>query len=64
MNHEEELLYFKMQLLQAEIAMNAMIAENKKREILGQSLAYSEINFMNLIDDYEIHHNKFPYYKG
>ena len=37
MNHEEEMLYFKMQLLQAEIAMNGMIAENKQREIEGKS---------------------------
>jgi len=61
-NHD--LLYFKMQLLQAEIEMNAMIAENKKREILGESIAYDEKDFMELIEKYGIHHNAFPFYKG
>ena len=56
-----ELLYFKMQLLQAEIEMNGMIAENKQREVLGQSMAYVEKDFMALIDRYGIHHNKFPF---
>lgn len=40
----QQLLYFKMQLLQAEIAMNAMIAENKQRENEGKS-------FMKLINE-------------
>ena len=53
-----------MQLLQAEIEMNAMIAENKKREILGESIAYDEKDFMELIEKYGIHHNAFPFYKG
>lgn len=64
MDNEHEILYFKMQMLQAEIEMNAMIAENKQREILGQSLAYSESAFLALIERYGIHHNNFPYYKG
>jgi len=57
----QQLLYFKMQLLQAEIAMNSMIAENKQREILYQSMAYDAEAFMNLIDEYGIHHNAFPF---
>jgi hypothetical protein len=57
---DEQLLYFKMQLLQAEIAMNGMIAENKKREALGASIAYGEQAFIDLIDKYGIHHNAFP----
>lgn len=61
MNHEDELLYFKMQLLQAEIEMQGMIAENKQREILGESMAYTYKDFDHLIDEYEIHHNKFPF---
>lgn len=61
MGHEEELLYFKMQLLQAEIVMNGMIAENKQREILGHSMAYTDEDFVRLIDEYGIHHNKFPF---
>lgn len=64
MDSERELVYFKMQLLQAEIRMNGMIAENKQREVLGQSMAYTEEDFVKLIDEYRIHHNAFPYYQG
>ena len=63
-NHEEDMLYFKMQLLQAEISMQGMIAENKQREVLGESMAYTEKDFNSLIDEYGIHHNKFPFYRG
>ena len=63
-NHEEDMLYFKMQLLQAEIQMQGMIAENKQREVLGESMAYTEKDFNSLIDEYGIHHNKFPFYRG
>ena len=61
--NESQFLYFKMQLLQAEIEMQAMIAENKFREIQGHSLAYREDDFMNLIEKYSILHNAFPYPK-
>lgn len=61
---DRDLLYFKMCLLQAEIEMNAMIAENKQREYLNQSMAYNDADFMNLIEKYGIHHNAFPTYKG
>lgn len=64
MTHEEEMLYFKMQMLQAEIAMNGMIAENAKRESDGHAQAYSENDFRALVDTYGIHHNAFPYQKG
>ena len=64
MEHENEMLYFKMQLLQAEITMTAMIAENKQRELLGQSLAYGEAEFIKLIEEFGIHHNKFPVYRS
>lgn len=40
MTDEKEILYFKMNLLQAEIRMNAMIAENIIREVSGDSPAY------------------------
>ena len=60
MTDEKEILYFKMNLLQAEIRMNAMIAENKMREIRGDSPAYGEKAFTDLIDEYRIHHNAFP----
>lgn len=61
---ENDLLYFKMNLLQAEIAMNGMIAENKQREIQGDSMAYTEKDFIELIDKYGIHHNAFPFNGG
>lgn len=64
MEENRELLYFKMQLLQAEIEMNAMIAENKSREVDGHAMAYTHSDFMKLIDEYSIHNNAFPYYKG
>jgi hypothetical protein len=64
MSDEFELVYFKMRLLQAEIHMNAMIAENKQREILGQSMAYVDKDFTNLIEEYRIYHNAFPDYTG
>ena len=59
-NYMKELLLFKMRMLQAGIAMNGMIAENKQRETLGQSMAYTEQDFLNLIKDYEISENDFP----
>ena len=64
MDNKRELLYFKMQLLQAEIKMNGMIAENKQREMCGESMAYTESDFVALIDEYRIHHNAFPTYQG
>lgn len=57
----KELIYFKMQLLQAEIQMQGMIAENKQREIEGKSMAYTEKDFMEIIEKYRIHHNAFPF---
>ena len=61
MSGTQELLYFKMNLLQAEIEMNGMIAENKQREIEGKAMAYTEESFMFLIEKHRIHHNAFPY---
>jgi len=55
-------VYFQMELLQAEIKMQGMIAENKQREIEGKSMAYTEKAFTDLVDEYRIHHNAFPYY--
>ena len=54
-------LYFKMKLLQAEIMMNGMVAENKQREIEGSSMAYTEKDFFNLMETYGIIHNQFPF---
>ena len=56
----KELLLFKMRMLQAEIEMNGMIAENKQREALGQSMAYSEQDFLDLIKSYKISEQDFP----
>jgi hypothetical protein len=61
---DRDVIYFQMQMLQAEIMMNAMISENKQREIEGKSMAYTHEDFVGLIDEYGIHHNNFPFYKG
>jgi hypothetical protein len=61
---DHALTYFKMNLLQAEIMMNAMIAENKQREIQGDSIAYTEQSFIDLIEKYGIYHNAYPFYTG
>jgi hypothetical protein len=67
MTQEEEnlqsLVYFKMNMLQAEIELQGMIAENKTRELRGESLAYNEKAFTALIEKYGIHHNQFPFGK-
>ena len=61
MSDEFELAYFRMNMLQAEIAMNGMIAENRMREIAGASPTYGEKSFLDLIEEYRIHHNAFPF---
>lgn len=53
------MLAFQMRMLQAEIEMQAMIAENKQCEINGESLSYGEVDFMNLIEKHEIYHNAY-----
>lgn len=57
----QNLMYFKMKMLQAEITMQGMIAENKQREINGEALAYGEDAFQRIIDEFGIHPNAFPY---
>jgi hypothetical protein len=57
----KDLEYFKMNMLQAEIEMNAMIAENKWREQNGQNIQYRDDSFMALIEKYNICHNAFPF---
>jgi len=57
---DKDLLYFQMNMLQAEIEMNGMVAENKQREILGQSMAYAKKDFSDLIEKHSIYHNAFP----
>lgn len=64
MDNEHELVYFKMQLLQAEIEMNAMIAENQHRIICDNQISYGEKEFIALIEKHGIYHNAFPFYRG
>lgn len=61
LKHYEDLLYFKMNMLQAEIEMNGMIAKNKQREIEGNSMAYGDKEFHDLIEEHHIYHNAFPF---
>ena len=58
---QTELVYFEMQLMQARIKLESMIVANKEREIAGDSLAYNEKAFMDLIEEFKIHHNAFPF---
>ena len=60
----DELLQFKMRMLQAEIEMQGMIAENKQREICGNSMAYTYNQFIELINQHRIGFNDYPYYCG
>ena len=64
MTTDSDLVYFQMQMLQCEIELQGMIAENKRRDCFGEPFKYSEKDFINLIDKYGIHHNKFPFRKG
>jgi hypothetical protein len=57
MTDEQRLVYTRGILLNAEITMNAMIADNKQREVMGESIAYGEKAFIDLIEEYGIHHN-------
>ena len=57
-------LEFLARMAQAEIRMNGMVAENKQREIMGASMAYTEDDFIRLIDKYQIHDNAVPRYEG
>lgn len=57
MNEEQSLIYLKGIILQAEIRMQAMIVANKEREINGEALAYNEQSFLDLINEFGIHHN-------
>jgi len=58
---DRELTYFKMNMLQAEIEMNGMIAENKFLTDNGSSIKYGYDQFVELIDKYHVYHNAFPF---
>lgn len=64
MKHEDELLYFQMNMLQLEVEMTAMKLENEIALGCGAVAPYRYEHFMNLIDKYGVHHNKFPFYSG
>jgi hypothetical protein len=53
-----DLLDFQMRLVQAQIHMNGMVAENMQRQVLGESMAYTHSDFENLISEFGIHHNE------
>lgn len=57
MTDEENLVYIRGMLLQAEIRMQGMVAENMQRELLGQSMAYTGVDFEKLIEEFGIYHN-------
>lgn len=61
--NQQNLAYFKMNMLQAEIEMQGMIAENKCQEAKGEKPFYDEKSFKALIEKYNIHHNAFPFAK-
>jgi hypothetical protein len=53
----DKVAYLNSQITCAMIEAMGMQAENKQREILGQSPAYVENSFMQLLDKYGLHHN-------
>ena len=61
---QAQLVYMEMQIMQARIKLEGMIAANKERELVGESLAYNEKAFLDLIEECSIHHNAFPFYRG
>lgn len=64
MKHEDELLYFQMNMLQLEVEMIAMKLENEIALGCGTEVPYRYEDFMNLINKHGVHHNKFPFYSG
>lgn len=63
-NWENEMLYFKMNMLQMECAMQGMIAENNYLMSRGEKACYRRENFDALVKEFGVHHNNFPFYKG
>lgn len=57
MTQEQNLVYVQGRLLQAAIHMHAMVAENTMCQLRGTSPAYGEDQFLQLIDEYGVHHN-------
>ncbi len=61
--YQSELTYFKMNMLQCEIEMQGMIANNKIQELKGEPLLYDQKAFTALIEKHNIYHNQFPFPK-
>ena len=57
MTEEQRIVYTNGVLLQARMEMEGMIAENKQRELRGESMAFLYDDFDNLINKYGIYHN-------
>jgi len=53
----EMAVYIQSQIACAMITAMAMGAENKQREMNGESLAFRERDFLALLDEYKLHHN-------
>jgi hypothetical protein len=57
LNEEQEIVYVRGIMLQAEIRMNGMIAANQQRAAEGAAPAYVEKDFVALIEEFGVHHN-------
>ena len=57
MDDAQRLVYVQGRIMAAEIEMQAMIVENKMREMNNLGPAYDEAAFMNLLNEYGLHHN-------
>ena len=57
MTEEQNLVYTRGLLLQAEIELQGMIAANEQRKLAGESPAYGEQAFLDIIDRHQVHHN-------
>lgn len=57
MDQQAKIAYINSQILCAQIEMNAMVAENSFREKNGDSPAYGEEAFLELINKYDISQN-------
>jgi hypothetical protein len=60
--YESEILEFKMNMLRAEIEMEAMKAQNQRHN--GEVIKYGFDDFMALIEKYRIYDNALPSYRG
>jgi hypothetical protein len=54
---EKRIAYINAMVTCANIELAGMIAENKQREIKGESMAYVEDDFKRIILTHGIHHN-------